>query len=207
MFYRAFVISFVFILGMIITSVSAHETLTREQRAEIRFMQGMVDHHQLALDMATHCLDDAETTDVRNLCQEIIDAQTLEIEQMQTWLLNWYNIAYDPVSIFTLSDEHTEDGHGTSHSNANPLIPDTDMSMTMGMMAGLNRYEDVDYDIAWVEAMIDHHDDAVHMAERMLTRFVHSELGEFAQSIIDAQTTQIVQMEALLPELELDHGN
>lgn len=76
-----------------------------------------------------------------------------------------------------------------------------DMPMMMGMMAGLNQLEGIEYEIAWLEAMIDHHDDAVHMSERILEIAEHEELRTLAQSIIDAQTSEIEAMEGLITEL------
>jgi len=42
-----------------------------------------------------------------------------------------------------------------------------DMPM-MGMMAGLHLLTGLDYEAAWLEAMIEHHDDAIHMSQRIL---------------------------------------
>lgn len=58
----------------------------REGRAELRFLEGMTDHHQMALDMANDCLAKAETESVLTLCQNIIDAQTAEITYMEDLL-------------------------------------------------------------------------------------------------------------------------
>ncbi|MFN8379564.1 MAG: DUF305 domain-containing protein [Anaerolineae bacterium] len=71
----------------------------RAGRAEIRFLEGMIDHHQMALDMAMHCIDHASTDQVRALCEAVIAAQTPEIEQMQSWLRDWYGIDYQPMSM------------------------------------------------------------------------------------------------------------
>jgi hypothetical protein len=38
-------------------------------------------------------------------------------------------------------------------------MPD-DMPLMMGMMSGLSKLEGKEYEIAWLEAMIDYHDDA-----------------------------------------------
>lgn len=173
----------------------------RAGRSEARFLEGMIDHHQMALDMAADCLGKAQTTEVATLCQAIIDAQRAEIELMQDWLLNWYGIQYTPASMtdmLTLSQTpSTEMHHGGAHSTA----PVTDPPMTMGMFAGLNRLEGIDYEIAWLESMIDHHDDAVHMSRRVLRSAEHSALRELAQAIIDAQTAEIGNMEHLIAVL------
>lgn len=173
----------------------------RAGRSEARFLEGMIDHHQMALDMAADCLDKAQTTEVTTLCQAIIDAQRAEIELMQDWLLNWYGIQYTPVSMTDMltpsQTPSTEMHHGGAHSTA----PVTDPPMTMGMFAGLNRLEGIDYEIAWLESMIDHHDDAVHMSRRALRSAEHGALRELAQAIIDAQTAEIDSMEHLIAVL------
>jgi uncharacterized protein (DUF305 family) len=197
------------LLLAVVVSVSAAQTLTRNERAEIRFLQGMIDHHQMALDMAEHCVEQTESEAIHVICQAVIDAQTPEIEQMQAWLLEWYNIDYTPVSMFTVEEGSTDGTSGMQHGgmqhgsmNQAGDGPHTDPPMTMGMMAGLNRVTGVDYAIAWLESMIDHHDDAIHMAERMLTRVVHPEVGALAEQIIADQSAEIEQMEALIAELE-----
>ncbi len=326
----------------------------RAGRAEVRFMQGMIDHHQMALDMANHCLTRASTDEVRDICAAVIAAQTPEIAQMRGWLAEWYGVSYTPMSMLNAgdhaehnaagasADEHAEHnaagasaGDHSQHEQGSAAMPGmgmdmpmmggmggmnmqgmmmqmhsmmmmmhmqhmmmqmqgmmqgmgdmqgmgmdtmggmgmmdqmgsmmqnmqdmmgnmqgmgmmggmgqggasqgehsehhpegaaaqgddsqhsgdaaqgehaehdaaglvTDPSMTMGMLAGLDRAEGIDYDIAWLESMIDHHDDAIHMAERILVQSEHAELVELAQAIISAQTAENAQMEALIETL------
>ena len=146
---------------------------------------------------------------MRAICEAVIAAQTPEIEQMQAWLMEWYNIAYTPMPMASMgmmdmpAQAPAQGGHGEhgSHgSSANQ--PFTDPPMMMGMMAGFNRYTGLDYDIAWLESMIDHHDDALHMAERILGRVVQAELGTLAQAIINDQSAEIELMETLISTLE-----
>ncbi|MBN8621376.1 MAG: DUF305 domain-containing protein [Anaerolineae bacterium] len=172
----------------------------RAGRAELRFLEGMIDHHQMALDMAADCLEKASSESVSELCQNIIAAQSAEIEMMQGWLLDWYNVDYQPVAMRDMDDAMGgHSGHGMTG------MPHQDPSMMMGMMAGLNRLEGVEYDVAWLEAMIDHHDDAIHMSERLLARVPgtvgHEALLTLAQQIIDDQSGEIADMEALISEL------
>lgn len=173
----------------------------RAGRAEMRFLEGMMDHHQMAIDMAVDCLAKATTDSVRTVCQTIIDAQTAEIITLQAWLLAWYNVAYTPTPMAEAMGE--EEMEGMDHSSMEGM-PATDPTMMMGMFAGLNRLEGGAYEIAWIEAMIDHHDDALHMSERLLMRAPegtgHAELRELAQKIITDQTAEIEQMEAMLIE-------
>ncbi len=192
------------ILLLAAQSVSADAPVTgRAGRAEVRFMEGMIDHHQMALDMAGHCLPKAATEAVRTLCQNVIDAQTPEIELMRGWLSAWYGIDYAPVPMSRLMEWMglgASSGMGMGHGD-HTTNPATDMPLMMGMMAGLDRVEGIEYDIAWLEAMIDHHDDALHMAERVLNYAEHEDLRALAGRIIDDQTAEIATMEALLVEL------
>jgi uncharacterized protein (DUF305 family) len=176
----------------------------RAGRAELRFLEGMIDHHQMALDMANDCLAKAATESVRTLCQSIIDAQSAEIATMQGWLLEWYNVDYSPMSMNDMMEMMGDNMGGMDHSGMEGM-PATDPAMMMGMMAGLNRLEGVEYEVAFLESMIDHHDDAIHMSERLLERIPegegHAELGEMAQQIINDQTAEIEMMENLVVEL------
>lgn len=173
----------------------------RAGRAELRFLEGMIDHHQMALDMANDCLAKATTESVTTLCQNIIDAQSAEIETMQTWLLDWYNVQYTPMSMTDMMGDNME---GMDHGGMAGM-PHTDPAMMMGMMAGFNRLEGIDYEIAWLESMIDHHDDAIHMSQRLLDRVPadtgHADLLALAQQIIDDQSAEIEAIELLVTDL------
>jgi uncharacterized protein (DUF305 family) len=229
-------IIFVLILAAgLIPTTSADEPIEgRDGRAEVRFLEGMIDHHQMAINMAQDCLEKAETDTVITTCQSVIDAQSAEIEIMRSWLLAWYSIDYIPMAMpdhiammemmeaMPMQDMmDTAEGMDISGMSMMDMMnhmmemsgdmggmgmdseemPHQDMPMMMGMMAGLDRLEGVDYEIAWLEAMIDHHDDAIHMAERILEREVHPETLEIAQQIITDQTAEIEAMEAMLTEL------
>lgn len=181
----------------------------RVGRAEVRFLEGMMDHHQMALDMANDCIEKAATDSVQTLCQNIITAQTAEIDQMKSWLFAWYNVTYSPMPMMSMDSmtATAEAMPGMDHGDMDMTEESTvsDPPMMMGMMAGLNRLEGTAYDIAFLESMIDHHDDAIHMAQRLLERDSeetgHTELRTLAQKIIDDQTAEIQTMENQLTEL------
>jgi uncharacterized protein (DUF305 family) len=192
-----FLFSLIMLLGAGIGLLSADApTEGRTGRAEVRFLEGMIDHHQMAIDMANDCLTNTSTDEVREICQNVITAQSAEIATMQDWLLNWYGITYAPMPMMQTADPMT----GMEGMDHNATI--TDPPMMMGMMAGLNRLSGIDYEIAWLESMVDHHDDALHMANRILEWAQHDDLIALANRIITDQTAEIEQMETLLRELE-----
>ncbi|WP_373486697.1 DUF305 domain-containing protein [Blastomonas sp.] len=53
---------------------------------DIAFMQGMIPHHQGAIDMAEVVLEHGKDAETRALAKTIIDAQKAEITEMQKWL-------------------------------------------------------------------------------------------------------------------------
>ena len=51
-----------------------------------------------------------------------------------------------------------------------------------------------DFDRAFIEGMIVHHEGAVQMAEQAKLNAKHQEIKDMSDAIIDAQTTEINQM-------------
>jgi uncharacterized protein (DUF305 family) len=64
---------------------------------EVMFLKMMIRHHWGAVVKASTCVDRASHDELVALCEDIIIAQSAEIEQMRTWLCDWYAICnYGP---------------------------------------------------------------------------------------------------------------
>lgn len=61
---------------------------------EVAYMEMMIRHHRRAVKEGEHCLHKAYHAGLVALCENIIEAQTAEIEVMQTWLCAWYGICH-----------------------------------------------------------------------------------------------------------------
>jgi uncharacterized protein (DUF305 family) len=115
---------------------------------------------------------------VTALAEAIAAAQDPEIAEMTALLEGWG----EPVAM----DE------GMDHS---------------GMMSGMLTVEELDalaelrgaeFDRAWLEAMIAHHEGAVDMAEDVLADGENPEVRDLAERIVAAQAAEIAEMRALL---------
>ena len=54
--------------------------------ADVDFVQGMIPHHQGAIDMAKVVLEKGKDPEIKKLAEGIVKAQEAEIAQMTTWL-------------------------------------------------------------------------------------------------------------------------
>ena len=155
------------------TSSAAEPAPTqREGKFEVRFMTDMIDHHMMAIMMAEHCLDKAVHPELIEMCEEIIAAQTAEMELMQGWLQDWYGISYEP--------EMPPGMHR--------------------MMERLASLAPEDFEITFMQMMIRHHWQAVIEGEHCLDRAYHPELLQTCSDIVSAQTEEIATMQEWLCE-------
>lgn len=144
---------------------------TRAQaQYEVRFMTDMIDHHMMAVEMAEICLSNAVHPELLAMCQDIIAAQTQEIQTMQSWLQDWYGVSYQP-----------------------QMSPG--MQAQMDRLAQLYGSE---FEIEFMKMMIRHHWKAVVRASGCLDKAYHSELIEMCGDIVEAQVAEITQMRTWL---------
>ena len=68
------------------TMHDAMMTGVHHEDADIAFAQGMIPHHQGAVEMAKIQLKYGQDDQIKNLAQDIIDAQNPEIALMKQWL-------------------------------------------------------------------------------------------------------------------------
>ncbi|MGB7417130.1 MAG: DUF305 domain-containing protein [Thermosynechococcaceae cyanobacterium] len=57
---------------------------------DLRFINGMVPHHEAAVVMAQDVLTKSKRPEIKKLAQAILDSQQTEIDQMQKWRKAWY---------------------------------------------------------------------------------------------------------------------
>lgn len=151
--------------------------------ADVTFAQQMIVHHRGAIAMAALADGRAQDPRVLDLAGRIEAAQQPEIDTMTGWLEEWGEPA-----------ESSEDMGGMDHGG-------TDMGgMDMDTTA-LEAASGTEFDRMFLEMMIEHHNGAVDMAETEIADGENADAVQLARQIVDAQTTEIQEMETLLSEL------
>jgi len=144
------------------------------------FIEQMIPHHQDAITMADIALQKAQHEEIKTLATNIKTSQSDEIAKMRNWYKNWYGSDVSPDN-----DENTS-GDGM-------------MGQMRGGMMGNNTdttslENTSNFDKAFIEEMIPHHQMAVMMANMLLQGTTRPEMKELAQNIITAQTKEINEM-------------
>lgn len=147
------------------------------------FIEHMIPHHQDAVTMSELARNRAKKPEVKQLAEDIIQSQTKEIEQMKAWYKNWFGKDIDSKN----------SGHNMYESDVNQ-----NAVLHMGMMGDerdLERLEsNEDFDRAFIEHMIPHHQMAVVMAEMLKRSTQRSEMKQLAEDIVTVQNKEIQQM-------------
>lgn len=147
---------------------------------DLRFIDGMILHHQGAIDMAEEALEKSQRPEIKQLAEEIIQAQNQEIAQMQSWRTAWYPDAGEQPMAY-----HAEMGHMM------PMTAEQKQAMKMSMDLGA---ADEEFDLRFINGMIPHHEGAVVMAQDALEKSQRPEIRNLSQEIIQAQESEINQM-------------
>lgn len=148
------------------------------------FIDMMVPHHQGAVEMAKIAQERAEHPEIKEMADAIIASQDEEIIQMKNWRQAWYGSSDTPAMSEMPSLEDMPGMGGTGHA--------MDMQSEVDQLRNASE----PFDLAFIDAMIPHHQSAIDAAQRVLNEAQHPELKELAQRIIAAQEQEIEQMKA-----------
>lgn len=148
------------------------------------FIVMMIPHHDGAIAMADLALTRAKRSEIKALAKSIKASQTRENAQMRDWYRKWYG------------QDVPNWGLGTGWGWQNGM----GMGMGMGggaMGGGTNLYAlsaAPDFDRAFIEQMIPHHQMGVMMASMAQTNSQHPELRQLQQAMVRVQSDEIQQM-------------
>src|SRR5688572_19881101 len=121
---------------------------------DVAFAQGMVPHHQQAIDMAKLVPSRSQNPKVLDLAKKVEAAQDPEIKKMNEWLKAWGAPAATSMPGMD---------HGSGHGSMQGMMSAEDMKM-------LEQAKGAAFDKMWLEMMIKHHEGAVAMAKTELEK-------------------------------------
>lgn len=140
--------------------------------SEREFIEGMIPHHQEAVDTAKEVIArGGSTPEIKQLVENIVVAQEKEIAEMKQWYQDWYGVPY------------------------------ADNGEYEPMMRELENLSGADLDRVFLQDMIGHHMGAIMMAQSVQPYVEHDEIAMLTQAIVTTQSAEIAQMRQMLRSL------
>lgn len=174
---------------------------------DVAFAHHMIPHHAQALSLVDLLRDRDVDAELVTLAEGMRETQTEEIEQFADWLDEWD----EPVPPTMRDHVHAGHGPGRPSDGLRELERRGPGPDGMGGMAGMLTYEDfreledaeddATFTRLWLEAMIEHHEGAVEMAEEEVAEGRHRPTVELAESIASSQRDEIETMQEMLDAL------
>jgi uncharacterized protein (DUF305 family) len=151
-----------------------------DENYDLRFIDAMIPHHTGAVEMAKEAQEKSTRPEIKQLADDIIEAQEQEIAQLKQWRSAWYPQSGDKPMAYNAQMGHM-------------------MEMTPEQMQGMMMNQDLgeanaEFDLRFINAMIPHHEGAVTMAQDALTKSKRPEIKQLAQEIINSQQKEIDRM-------------
>ena len=156
---------------------SHSKSLSNLSTSDIMFAQSMIPHHQQAIEISQLAVNNSTNLEIKALAQSIIKAQKLEISQMKYWL----------------SATKSTMGMGMD-MGMNGLLSANDVK-TLKTLKG------VKFDVAFLKAMIAHHQGALKMVS-YLNGSKNSEAKKLAKAVVSMQSAEINSMKKLLTRIK-----
>lgn len=157
----------------------------RHTEADVRFMQGMIVHHQQALEMTDLVPARGNHEDVRLLAQRIEISQEDEILAMKDWL-----------------EDRGEEIPSVGTHGHHALMPGMATEQEMARLAAATG---TGFDRLFLELMIRHHQGALVMVEDLFASpgaGQESEIYQFASHVAGGQKIEITRMRRMLEALQ-----
>jgi uncharacterized protein (DUF305 family) len=147
--------------------------------ADVVFVDGMIVHHRQAVAMARLAPDRAADPRVRALAERIAIAQDVEITAYENWLAE------------------RAGGPGGGHGVHDGASPHPGMA-TPAQITALGAAEGAEFDRAFLDLMIAHHEGALAMAEQQRLGGTDALAQQMADDVTVEQTSEIQRMRDLL---------
>ena len=164
-----------------------------DSSAEAGFARDMSVHHAQAVDMAFSVYQTTHNAQIKNLAYDIINTQRAQIGMFSGWLQQWEL----PQTTVRPPMQWADHGHGESMTTYEDM-PGMASDFQMAQLASLHGRP---ADRLFLTLMIEHHKGGVAMAESILPLTDRAEVQRLAQTIVDGQQAEIVNMQEMLAGL------
>ncbi|MFI8067176.1 DUF305 domain-containing protein [Streptomyces sp. NPDC086033] len=167
-------------------SVSAETSAGAHNAQDVSFAQGMIPHHQQAVEMAELADGRAASAQVKDLAARVEKAQGPEISTMSGWLKAW-------------DEKVPESMPGMDHSGMEGMDGMAGM-MDSADMDKLKKASGKEFDSMFLTMMVEHHKGAVEMATTEKAKGEYKDATAMAGDIVTSQNAEISEMKKLLGE-------
>ena len=173
---------------------STRAVLPPRSQAEVDFMQGMIMHHQQAVEMTALIPSHTENKELGLLGARISHSQSDEIRFMKRWL-----VARGESTEMPMQDMHDMSMPGMDmSSHAMHLMPGM---LTPEQMDALRKAKGAEFDRLFLEGMIQHHGGALTMVKEMFESAgagQTADLFDFVTDVDSGQRAEIRIMQSML---------
>jgi uncharacterized protein (DUF305 family) len=163
--------------------------------ADVKFMQGMIQHHSQAILISKWAPSHGASEAVRKLSERIIVAQRDEIKLMSTWLRQRKQEVPHPDTLGT-GDPHA------GHDMSGMAMPGMGMTMMPGMLtpeqvARLDSARGRQFDRLFLQYMIQHHKGAITMVHELFGSEGAAQDGVIYRFAADVEADQGAEIERM----------
>jgi len=149
------------------------------------FIEQMIPHHESAIAMAKLAQQKSTHAEIKTLANDVITSQTAEINTMKQWYKDWYG-----TDVPTVTTTNMWGGHMMNSQDSTDILNSA-----------------TDFDKAFLEEMIPHHQMAVMMANMLDIATNRPEMKKLASDITSAQTKEINDMESWQQQWGYDNSS
>ena len=155
------------------------------EELEITFLAEIIPHHRAAIEMAQLELERGTSPDIRTHAENIIANQQHQIDQFTTWLEEWYGLTPEEAMAQAPAEAQEE-----------MKILEEETQMMIEELSAVEAGED--FDVAFVQKMIPHHNSGIIEFLEPQSRAVHPQLRVAATSGITTQQAQVADFRTWL---------
>jgi uncharacterized protein (DUF305 family) len=163
------------IAGALAQHPAGHGAKMADQPYDLHYIDMLIEHHQMGIDMATMAQNKASHAELKDLATKMVGEQQKDQDQLKKWRDEWYA------------------GKPKSDHMKMPGMKMSGMKMPMDM-SKLEAASGNDFDVMFLDMIIPHHQMAIDMSKDALKKAQHAQLKTFARTTIDKQQKEKAQL-------------